>query len=86
MMIDNAFTNDGAISYWSKVVNYWNGVILGGQNIHLSCNAHRLNLIVAEGLKEYRKSIAKIRNVVGFVRSSPSRTQSICRARENFFK
>ena len=43
--------------------------------MHLRCNAHILNLIVAEGLKEYHESIAKIRNVVRFGRSSPSRKQ-----------
>ena len=46
------------------------------QNMHLRCNAHILNLIVAEGLKEYHESIAKICNVVRFVRSSPSRPQN----------
>ena len=43
--------------------------------MHLRCTAHILNLIVAEGLKEFHESIAKIHNVVRFVRSSPSRTQ-----------
>ncbi|XP_052297146.1 zinc finger BED domain-containing protein RICESLEEPER 2-like [Citrus sinensis] len=43
--------------------------------MHLRCSTHILNLIVAEGLKEYHQSISKIRNVVRFIRSSPSRTQ-----------
>ena len=43
--------------------------------MHLRCSAHILNLIVAEGLKEYHQSISRIRNVVRFVRSSPFRTQ-----------
>ena len=51
--IDNASFNDGAVFYLSKVVNNWNGTILGDQNMHLRCSAHILNLIVAEGLKEY---------------------------------
>ncbi|KAH9763602.1 BED-type domain-containing protein [Citrus sinensis] len=74
-MVDNASSNDGVAFYLSKVVNNWNSAILGGQNMHLRCSAHILNLIVAEGLKEYHQSISKIRNVVRFIRSSPSRTQ-----------
>ncbi|KAK9221778.1 hypothetical protein WN944_010207 [Citrus x changshan-huyou] len=73
--VDNASSNDGTVFYLSKVVNNWNGAILGGQNMHLRCSAHILNLIVAERLKEYHQSISKIHNVVRFVRSSPSRTQ-----------
>ena len=38
--INNASFNDVAISYLSKVVNNWNGAILGCQNMHLRCNAH----------------------------------------------
>ncbi|KAH9736326.1 BED-type domain-containing protein [Citrus sinensis] len=61
--VDNASSNDGVVFYLSKVVNNWNSAILGGQNMHLRCSAHILNLIVAEGLKEYHQSISKIRNV-----------------------
>ncbi|KAH9662777.1 BED-type domain-containing protein [Citrus sinensis] len=73
--VDNASSNDGAVFYLSKVVNNWNGAILRGQNMHLRCSAHILNLIVVEGLKEYHQSISKICNVVRFVRSSPYSTQ-----------
>ena len=43
--------------------------------MQLRCNAHILNLIVAEGLIEYHESIPKICNVVRFIKSSPSKTQ-----------
>ncbi|KAI5313276.1 hypothetical protein L3X38_042450 [Prunus dulcis] len=42
-------------------------------NMHMSCSAHIINLIVKEGLKRLESSIVAIRNAVKFVRSSPSR-------------
>ncbi|KAH9687521.1 hypothetical protein KPL70_014804 [Citrus sinensis] len=35
VIVDNASSNDGVVFYLSKVVNNWNGAILGGQNMHL---------------------------------------------------
>ena len=41
--------------------------------MHMRCCAHILNLIVQSGLKSIHESIAKVRNVVGYVRASPAR-------------
>ena len=41
--------------------------------MHVRCCAHIVNLIVCAGLKDIDDSMVKIRNVVRFVRSSPSR-------------
>ena len=67
--------NDVAISYLAKIVGNWNEAILGNQFMHMRCSAHILNLVVTEGLKDYNESITKIRDVVKFVRASPSRLQ-----------
>ena len=41
--------------------------------LQLRCCAHILNLIVGDGLKELNTSIARVRDVVRYVRSSPNR-------------
>ena len=41
--------------------------------VHIRCVAHILNLIVNEGLKELSTSIKKVREVVRYIRNSPSR-------------
>ncbi|KAK3218761.1 hypothetical protein Dsin_012731 [Dipteronia sinensis] len=73
--IDNATSNNNAILYLSKITNSWNGAIINGDHMHLGCSAHILNLIVTEGLKDYRESISKICNMVRYVRGSPARLQ-----------
>ncbi|KAF7121224.1 hypothetical protein RHSIM_Rhsim13G0128000 [Rhododendron simsii] len=40
---------------------------------HQRCSAHILNLIVREGLQEIDDPIGRVRNIVRYVRSSPSR-------------
>ena len=41
----------------------------------MRCCAHILNLIVREGLKEIDASIARVHEVVRYVKSSPNRNQ-----------
>ncbi|KAL5568736.1 hypothetical protein UlMin_025311 [Ulmus minor] len=41
--------------------------------MHMRCCAHIVNLIVSDGLKELGESISAIRNVVRYIRSSPTR-------------
>ncbi|KAI4297878.1 hypothetical protein L6164_037739 [Bauhinia variegata] len=71
--VDNASSNDVAISYLKKRIKSLNGLVLDGELLHVRCCAHILNLIVNDGLKDMQDSIFSIRNVVRFVRSSPSR-------------
>ncbi|KAK2655150.1 hypothetical protein Ddye_008202 [Dipteronia dyeriana] len=74
--IDNASANDVAIiKYVKKELSNWvaDGIILEGEFFHVRCCAHILNLIVTEGLKDIHESIISIRNVMRYVRSSPSR-------------
>ena len=42
----------------------------------MRCIAHIFNLIVNEGLKEHKDSIARVRGTVKYVRQSPSRLQN----------
>ncbi|KAK9271914.1 hypothetical protein L1049_002280 [Liquidambar formosana] len=74
--VDNASSNDGAIRYLKRKTKDWNSTILEHEFIHMRCCAHIVNLIVCEGLKDQNESIAKIRNAVWYVRSSPSRFQT----------
>ncbi|KAF7834699.1 zinc finger BED domain-containing protein RICESLEEPER 2-like [Senna tora] len=72
--IDNASSNNVAISYLVRRLSDWNCItILNGDFMHLRCCAHILNLIVNDGLKEVDSSIARIRASCKFVKSSPAR-------------
>uniref|UniRef100_A0A803PEN4 BED-type domain-containing protein n=1 Tax=Cannabis sativa TaxID=3483 RepID=A0A803PEN4_CANSA len=71
--VDNAASNDVAISYLVGSVCDWGGAILQGMHMHIRCCAHILNLVVMDGLKEHGGVITKIRNVVRFVRGSGAR-------------
>ncbi|TXG57149.1 hypothetical protein EZV62_018462 [Acer yangbiense] len=75
--VDNASANDVAVKYVKRKLSNWvtDGIILEGEFFHVRCCAHILNLIVGEGLKDIHESIISIRNVVRYVRSSPSRLQ-----------
>ncbi|KAF7146056.1 hypothetical protein RHSIM_Rhsim04G0131400 [Rhododendron simsii] len=73
---DNASSNDTAIRYLVKKTKDWKGTILGHDYLHVRCSAHILNLIVSDGLEERAPSIACIREVVRYVRSSLCRLDS----------
>ncbi|CAL2270864.1 unnamed protein product [Prunus armeniaca] len=72
---NNAAANTKAIDYVRKKINGWkdSNSVLGGVHMHMRCNAHKINLIVKEGLKKLESSIVAICIAVKFVRSSPSR-------------
>ncbi|KAL4369536.1 hypothetical protein GQ457_05G016790 [Hibiscus cannabinus] len=70
--VDNAASNDGAITYLKKELMGPDS-ILDGTYMHLRCCAHIVNLIVRDGLEDQHASIVKIRNAVRYVRSSPAR-------------
>ena len=70
--INNASSNDGAITYLKKLTN-WNELVLDKDMMHMPCYAYILNLVVKEGLKDYHDFISTKRHIVWNVRSSPSR-------------
>jgi hypothetical protein len=74
--MDNASSNDGTIKFLETVTKDWKGTILEHKFLHMRCCAHILNLIVGDGLKERDSSIAKVHDVVRYVKSSPNRFQT----------
>ncbi|GAB4833632.1 hypothetical protein Ancab_039952 [Ancistrocladus abbreviatus] len=71
--VDNASSNDVAISYLKKKIINWRGIVLNGEFLHMRCVAHIINLAVNDSLKLVADSITRIRNVVRYVRQSPAR-------------
>ena len=49
--VDNAASNDVAISYLKNRMEDWNSHPLKGEHLHVRCCAHILNLVVNDGLK-----------------------------------
>ncbi|KAL0536304.1 hypothetical protein IC582_025248 [Cucumis melo] len=73
--VDNASSNDVAISYVKRRLKSWKSIVLDGELFHIRCCAHIINLIVNDGLKDMNDSIASVRNAVRYVRSSPKRME-----------
>lgn len=71
--VDNASSNDVALTYLKKRVKNMNGLVLDGEYFHMRCSAHILNLVVNDGLKDLNSSISGIRDAIRFVRSSSQR-------------
>jgi hypothetical protein len=80
--IDNASSNDSAISYLKTISKDWEGIILKNEFLHIRCCAHIVNLIVKSGLNCIDTFITKIRSVVRYVRSSPERAEQFKRCVE----
>ena len=74
--MDNVSSNLTTIKFLQRVTKDWNGKILGNEFMYMRCCAHILNLIVGEGLKEIKASVAKVREVMRYVKSSPNRNQT----------
>ncbi|KAF7129405.1 hypothetical protein RHSIM_Rhsim10G0116200 [Rhododendron simsii] len=71
--VDNASSNNLLIKYLERKTKDRKAIILNHEFLHVRCSAHILNLIVREGLQEIDVPIARVRNMVRYVRSSPSR-------------
>ncbi|KAK2415525.1 zinc finger BED domain-containing protein RICESLEEPER [Trifolium repens] len=72
--VDNASSNNVALSYLIRNMSAWNGnTLLKGECMHLRCCAHILNLIVSDGLYLIDSSISKIRAACKYVKGSPAR-------------
>nr|XP_023901326.1 zinc finger BED domain-containing protein RICESLEEPER 1-like [Quercus suber] len=76
LTVDNASSNLTTIKFLQRVTKDWNGTVLGNEYMHMRCCAHILNLIVGEGLKEIDASVARVREAVKYVKSSPNRNQT----------
>lgn len=73
--VDNASSNDVAISYLSKKFTQRGNSILQCKYLHMRCIAHIINLVVVDGLKMMSDSVARIRRAISYVRQSPARFQ-----------
>ncbi|KAK9272694.1 hypothetical protein L1049_003071 [Liquidambar formosana] len=82
--VDNASSNNLLVQYLKTNTSRRKDVICGHEFLYVRCCAYILNLIVCDGLKEMDESIIKVRNVVRYVRSSPSRmgTFKLCVEKE----
>jgi hypothetical protein len=71
--VDNATSNDLAVTYLKRKIENMNGLMGDGECFHMRCSAHILNLVVNEGLKDKHLSVTSVRDAVRFVKSSPHR-------------
>lgn len=71
--VDNATSNDVAVTYLKRKIVNMNGLMGDGECFHMRCSAHILNLVVNEGLKDKHLSVTSVRDAVRFVKSSPHR-------------
>ncbi|XP_050290476.1 zinc finger BED domain-containing protein RICESLEEPER 2-like [Quercus robur] len=76
LTVDNASSNGATIKFLQTVTKDWKGTILEHEFLHMRCCAHILNLIVGDGMKEIDPSIARVREAVRYVKSSPNRNQT----------
>ena len=74
--MDNASSNGATIKFLQTVTKDWNGIILEHEFLHMRCCAHILNLIVGNDMREIDAFIAKLREAVRYVKSSPNRNQT----------
>ncbi|KAL4627343.1 hypothetical protein ACB092_05G159200 [Castanea dentata] len=75
LTVDNASSNGTTIKFLQTVTKDWKGTVLEHEFLHMRCCAHILNPIVGDGLKEIDASIARVREAVRYVKSSPNRNQ-----------
>ncbi|KAF2324153.1 hypothetical protein GH714_008460 [Hevea brasiliensis] len=71
--VDNASSNDIAISYLKKKLANWGVTVSNSDYLHMRCMAHIVNLVVMDGLKDVGESVLKVRNAERYIRSSPAR-------------
>ncbi|XP_017979603.1 PREDICTED: zinc finger BED domain-containing protein RICESLEEPER 2 isoform X1 [Theobroma cacao] len=73
--VDNASTNDDAISFLKNRFNLFGMGILRGKYLHLKCISDIINLIVSDVLNEFNDLVARVRGAVIYVRQSSSSLQ-----------
>ncbi|CAN1309760.1 Zinc finger BED domain-containing protein RICESLEEPER 2 [Linum perenne] len=74
--VDNASSNDTAVTYLKDKLYTWGTNMMGGKYLHMRCVAHIVNLIVGAGLEEMGLSVRRVREAVRWVVASPAREQS----------
>ena len=74
--MDNATSNDAAITNLKHKLDEKNMLVAEGSLLHQRCCAHILNLIVNDGLKMVKNNVSKIRECTKWIHSSQSRLQN----------
>ncbi|XP_023918455.2 zinc finger BED domain-containing protein RICESLEEPER 2-like [Quercus suber] len=76
LTVDNASSNGTTIKFLQTMTKDWKRTVLEHEFLHMRCCAHILNLIVGDDLKEIDVSIARVREAMRYVKSSPNRNQT----------
>ncbi|KAK9985753.1 hypothetical protein SO802_030704 [Lithocarpus litseifolius] len=76
LTVDNASSNGATIKFLQTLTKDWKGTVLEHEFLHIRCCAHILNLIMGDGLKKIDASIARVREAMRYVKSSPNRNQT----------
>ncbi|XP_071714164.1 zinc finger BED domain-containing protein RICESLEEPER 2-like [Rutidosis leptorrhynchoides] len=71
--LDNASYNTSLIDSLKGHLALNDGLVCGGDFMHIRCGAHVLNLIVQSGLKVIQSATEKVRDSVKYVRGSATR-------------
>ncbi|CAL5039467.1 unnamed protein product [Urochloa decumbens] len=73
LTLDNASVNTKATKNMRDALG--DQMFFGGENLHVRCAAHVLNIMVQAGLKVIPRAVGSIRDIIKVVTSSPSRMQ-----------
>lgn len=71
--VDNTSAHEVGLRFLKRRLRSWGISLLDGEFLQMRCGAHILNLVVKYELEENKASISRIRDVVRYVRSSPTR-------------
>jgi len=71
--LDNATSNNGAVRKLRETL--WTHMSFGGDDLHVRCSAHILNLVVQDGMETIRSVVEPVRDVIKHISSSSSRLQ-----------
>ena len=71
--IDYASSNDVALDRLKGRISNRDSSVLNGENLHIRCVAHILNLVGKYGLGIFDVSINRVRNAVKYIRHSPAK-------------
>ncbi|KAM3252432.1 hypothetical protein P3L10_006502 [Capsicum annuum] len=73
---DNASSNDVTVKEVAKIFTKRGTNFMNGEQIHVRCMTHIINLIVQDGLKVTGISIERVSKAVKYIRQSPVRWNS----------
>ncbi|KAM3382403.1 hypothetical protein P3S68_007977 [Capsicum galapagoense] len=71
--VNNASSNNVTVKELAKTFTKWETNFMNGEQLHVKCMSHIINLIVQDGLKVTSMSIERVRKAVKYIRQSPAR-------------